>query len=591
MSPAARPGTTSGTTRRPGAAHKGDAVSEAEAAARAAALRETGQPPRVPVLRPRPAGDRRRRVRRAVPRAADARGGAPRAGRARLADPARGRAAARGVHPVPAPGAAALAGQRPQRGRAAGLGPAQPAAPRGSRARTTRACATWSSPRSTASPSRSRTGTACSPWAPRAATARWARTSPPTCGPSARCRCACACPTRRRWWRCAARSTCRSPRSPGSTRQRIAAGLPAFVNPRNAAAGSIRQLDPRSPPRARSTSGATRSATPRASTWPTTTARSSGCARPGFKVNPGIVTVDGIDEVAAACRRWEERRGELDYDIDGAVVKVDAFAVQRELGSVAHDPRWAIAFKFAPTTVVTRLHSIEVNVGRTGVLTPFAVLEPVFVGGRHRGARHPAQRGRHPAQGHPRRRRRDPAARRRRDPAGRRSGDDRRDRRGGGAPREPRGAAPGAARVRHAGHLPGLRLGDGARDGRGGGALPQPLVPGAAGGEHQALREQGRHGHRGHRRGDGGAAPRQGPHRERRRPLRPAARALRAPRGRRGRRAARRSAAKTRKGEDGGARDRRGEARRQGAGRHRGVQGGGRSRACCSPWASATWAA
>ena len=101
----------------------------------------------------------------------------------------------------------------------------------------------------------------------------------------------------------------------------------------------------------------------------------------GFKVNPGIVTVDGIDEVAAACHRWEERRGELDYDIDGAVVKVDAFAVQRELGSVAHDPRWAIAFKFAPTTVVTRLHSIEVNVGRTGVLTPFAVLEPVFVGG------------------------------------------------------------------------------------------------------------------------------------------------------------------------------------------------------------------
>ncbi len=63
------------------------------------------------------------------------------------------------------------------------------------------------------------------------------------------------------------------------------------------------------------------------------------------------------------------------------MVKVDAFAVQRELGSVAHDPRWAIAFKFAPTTVVTRLHSIEVNVGRTGVLTPFAVLEPVFVGG------------------------------------------------------------------------------------------------------------------------------------------------------------------------------------------------------------------
>ena len=93
------------------------------------------------------------------------------------------------------------------------------------------------------------------------------------------------------------------------------------------------------------------------------------------------MTVDGIEQVAAACRAWEERRGELDYDIDGAVVKVDSFALQRALGSVAHDPRWAIAFKFAPTTVTTRLHSIEVNVGRTGVLTPFAVLEPVFVGG------------------------------------------------------------------------------------------------------------------------------------------------------------------------------------------------------------------
>ena len=98
-------------------------------------------------------------------------------------------------------------------------------------------------------------------------------------------------------------------------------------------------------------------------------------------MNPDIVTAADIEAVAAACRRWEERRGELDYDIDGAVVKVDQYELQAALGSVAHDPRWAIAFKFAPTTVTTRLHSIEVNVGRTGVLTPFAVLEPVFVGG------------------------------------------------------------------------------------------------------------------------------------------------------------------------------------------------------------------
>jgi DNA ligase (NAD+) len=163
--------------------------------------------------------------------------------------------------------------------------------------------------------------------------------------------------------------------------QRIAEGLPALVNPRNAAAGSIRQLDPRL------------AASRPLDVWCYAIGYSEALDLPdhhsalewlraaGFKVNPDIVTVDGIEQAAAACRRWEERRGDLDYDIDGAVVKVDSFALQRELGSVAHDPRWAIAFKFAPTTVVTRLHAIEVNVGRTGVLTPFAVLEPVFVGG------------------------------------------------------------------------------------------------------------------------------------------------------------------------------------------------------------------
>ncbi len=162
---------------------------------------------------------------------------------------------------------------------------------------------------------------------------------------------------------------------------RLAEGLPAFVNPRNSAAGSIRQLDPKL------------AASRPLDVWCYAVGYSEGLDLPdhhsalewlraqGFRVNPGIVTVPDIEGVAAACRRWEERRGELDYDIDGAVVKVDQYELQAALGSVAHDPRWAIAFKFAPTTVVTRLHSIEVNVGRTGVLTPFAVLGPVFVGG------------------------------------------------------------------------------------------------------------------------------------------------------------------------------------------------------------------
>lgn len=162
---------------------------------------------------------------------------------------------------------------------------------------------------------------------------------------------------------------------------RAAAGLSAFVNPRNAAAGSIRQLDPKL------------TAKRPLGLWCYAIGFSEGVDVPdhhsalewlraqGLRVNPHIIVVDGIDAVAAACRAWEERRADLDYDIDGAVVKVDSYALQAALGSVAHDPRWAIAFKFAPTTVTTRLHSIEVNVGRTGVLTPFAVLEPVFVGG------------------------------------------------------------------------------------------------------------------------------------------------------------------------------------------------------------------
>ncbi len=163
--------------------------------------------------------------------------------------------------------------------------------------------------------------------------------------------------------------------------ERAAAGLSVFVNPRNSAAGSIRQLDPRL------------AAERPLDLWCYAIGYSEGLDLPdhhsalewlraqGFKVNPQITVVGSIEEVTAACRAWEERRGELDYDIDGAVVKVDSYALQAALGSVAHDPRWAIAFKFAPTTVITRLHSIEVNVGRTGVLTPFAVLEPVFVGG------------------------------------------------------------------------------------------------------------------------------------------------------------------------------------------------------------------
>jgi DNA ligase (NAD+) len=162
---------------------------------------------------------------------------------------------------------------------------------------------------------------------------------------------------------------------------RVAAGLSTFVNPRNAAAGSVRQLDP-----------AVAASRP-LDMWCYGIGFSEGLDLPdhhsalewlrgqGFRVNPGISLAGDIEDALAACRGWEERRAALDYDIDGAVVKVDSCAMQAALGNVAHDPRWAIAFKFAPTTATTRLERIAVNVGRTGVLTPFAVLRPVFVGG------------------------------------------------------------------------------------------------------------------------------------------------------------------------------------------------------------------
>ncbi len=162
---------------------------------------------------------------------------------------------------------------------------------------------------------------------------------------------------------------------------RAADGKSTFANPRNAAAGSIRQLDP-----------AVAAARP-LNIWCYQLGHREGLEitshwqslewlrSQGFRVNPAAARHDTIDQVVAECEAWADRRATVDYDIDGVVVKIDEYALQRDLGEVAHDPRWAIAFKFAPTTAITRLRSIEVNVGRTGVLTPFAVLEPVQVGG------------------------------------------------------------------------------------------------------------------------------------------------------------------------------------------------------------------
>jgi DNA ligase (NAD+) len=163
--------------------------------------------------------------------------------------------------------------------------------------------------------------------------------------------------------------------------RRAEAGEPTFANPRNSAAGSIRQLDP------------SLAAERPLSTWmygigavrgldlPTHMDEVEWLQGAGFKVNPDTARHEGVEGVVKRCHWWEGRREELDYEIDGVVVKVDEKALWRELGVVGREPRWAIAWKFPPTTATTTLNKVVWNVGRTGHLVPFAMLEAVHVGG------------------------------------------------------------------------------------------------------------------------------------------------------------------------------------------------------------------
>jgi DNA ligase (NAD+) len=163
--------------------------------------------------------------------------------------------------------------------------------------------------------------------------------------------------------------------------RRAEAGLATFMNPRNSAAGTIRQLDP-----------ALAKERP-LSFWAYAVGVTEGLRfahhsealdwmrEHGFPVNPDIALLTTEEEVVERCRHWEQRRGDLDFEIDGVVVKVDDTELQRRLGVVGRDPRWAIAWKFPPTTKVTVLEGIEWNVGKFGDLHPFARLTPVHVGG------------------------------------------------------------------------------------------------------------------------------------------------------------------------------------------------------------------
>ncbi len=163
--------------------------------------------------------------------------------------------------------------------------------------------------------------------------------------------------------------------------RRASGGEPLFANPRNAAAGSLRQLDP-----------AITAGRPLA-LWAYAIGYAEGLVITsqwdaletmrawGFPVNPLAEHVGTLEEVRSYCRRMEEARDHLPYEIDGCVVKINSAALQEELGVVGREPRWAIAYKFPPRQATTRLNDIQVNVGRTGAINPFAVLEPVNVGG------------------------------------------------------------------------------------------------------------------------------------------------------------------------------------------------------------------
>jgi DNA ligase (NAD+) len=152
-------------------------------------------------------------------------------------------------------------------------------------------------------------------------------------------------------------------------------------NPRNAAAGSLRQKNP-----------AITAARP-LSFWAYGIGAHEGVElrthwetlqwlkEHGFPINPFAQRLESIEEVAKACREWERKRADLDYEIDGIVIKVDHYDQQRRLGALHSRPRWAVAFKWAPMTATTRLNKIMIRVGRTGALNPWAIMEPVNVGG------------------------------------------------------------------------------------------------------------------------------------------------------------------------------------------------------------------
>ena len=160
-----------------------------------------------------------------------------------------------------------------------------------------------------------------------------------------------------------------------------AAGAPPFANPRNAAAGAVRQKDPSITAKRDLSTFIYAVADPRTLGVSRQSKALDWLRMAGFHVNPDVVVCADPSAVHEYCSQALEKREQLPYEIDGVVVKIDSLALQDELGYTSKAPKWAVAYKFPPEEKTTRLLDIQISVGRTGVLTPFAVFEPVLVAG------------------------------------------------------------------------------------------------------------------------------------------------------------------------------------------------------------------
>jgi DNA ligase (NAD+) len=163
--------------------------------------------------------------------------------------------------------------------------------------------------------------------------------------------------------------------------RRAEAGESTFMNPRNSAAGTIRQLDPALAAERPLSMWAYQVGVAPDLAFETHWQALQWLREHRFPVNRDVQRLRSEEQVIEQCLRWQQRRGELDFEIDGVVIKVSDLQLQRRLGSVGREPRWAMAWKFPPTTAVTKLQAVMWNIGKFGDLRPYAVLEPVAVGG------------------------------------------------------------------------------------------------------------------------------------------------------------------------------------------------------------------